>query len=119
MKMKWFHGMFSIDEFRMSSLVMIMVAVVAVILITYCVTGNVDQTLISFAETLVYSVAGVNVVNGVTTVLDKRKELMNSATESATTTTNVSTTITDSSNDADVTYGANEEDENESVMPKI
>lgn len=69
--MSWFHKLFSIEEFRVSSLVLILVAVVGVILVSFYLTGMVNPLLVNLAETLVYSIAGVNLVSGISSVFNR------------------------------------------------
>jgi hypothetical protein len=69
--MNWFERFFSIDEMRVSALVICLIAVVAACLISVFLLGNINDNLLSLAEALVFTVGGVTAVNGFKNVIGK------------------------------------------------
>lgn len=53
----------SIDECRISALVIILVLITAAIIYGYCSTGKVDGNIKDIADTLILCIAGVNGIN--------------------------------------------------------
>lgn len=66
------HG-FSLDEFKVSTLVIGFLAVLVSSIFGYFMFGDITDNFLSLAETLVYAIAGVNAVNGVASIVDKQK----------------------------------------------
>jgi hypothetical protein len=69
--MNWFERLFSVDEMRVSALVICLIAVVASCLISVFLLGSINDNLLSLAEACVYTVGGVTAVNGVKSFIGK------------------------------------------------
>lgn len=70
---KFFRHGFSLDEFKVSTLVIGFLTVLVSSIFAYFMFGDITDNFLSLAETLIYSIAGVNAVNGVASIVDKQK----------------------------------------------
>lgn len=70
--MKFFKDGLDADEVKIFSLVSTMVLVIISCLITYFVSGTIDNSLLALADSLIYSVAGVHIVKGVASAITSR-----------------------------------------------
>lgn len=70
--MKWLKDGLSIDEFKLSTLILAHLAVLTCSLIIYFLTGDISDNLLTLNETLIYSIAGVNAVNGFASIVKKK-----------------------------------------------
>jgi uncharacterized membrane protein HdeD (DUF308 family) len=70
---KFFRHGFSLDEFKVSTLVIGFLAVLVSSIFGYFMFGDITDNFLSLAETLIYAIAGVNAVNGVATIVDRTK----------------------------------------------
>ncbi|MCY9737464.1 hypothetical protein M5X17_27565 [Paenibacillus alvei] len=66
-----FDGIFTIDEFKTSSLVISLAAVLLAIIVYYFISGDVSGNMLMLAQTLIYSIAGVNVAGSMTSIFDR------------------------------------------------
>jgi hypothetical protein len=67
--MNWFERLFSVDEMRVSALVICLIAVVTACLVSCFLLGDINGNLLTLAEGLVYTVGGVTAVNGIKTII--------------------------------------------------
>ena len=75
-----FEKFFSVDEFKISALVVVLFIDVIAILVWLFLHGTIPSALIELALGLIYSIAGVNVFNGVTNAISGRYNTTNSIT---------------------------------------
>jgi hypothetical protein len=70
----WFRDGVSMDETRVSSLVLIFVITSLFALGMYYLHGDFSDNLLILGQTLIYSVAGVNVANGIKSAVAEYKK---------------------------------------------
>lgn len=78
--MNLFNKMFSIDEFRVSALVVFMFLIIGAIIYSLYSTGSIPYPLVDLAQSLIYSIAGVNVFSGISTMIKNSCRDLNSNT---------------------------------------
>lgn len=93
------HGV-SLDEFKVSTLILGLIALLIAALISYFTLGDITANLVSLIETFVFAVAGINAVNGVATIVNNSKLKVKESVQTTTSTNN---------------YVANEVESNNSV----
>ncbi len=64
-----FEKFFSIDEFKMSSLVLILFIIIIMSLVWLFLHGVIPTQLVDLASSLIYSIAGVNIIGGISSSL--------------------------------------------------
>jgi hypothetical protein len=89
----------SIDEFKVSVLVIAFMGLIGVIIYSILSGGDFSSNLLSLTETLIYAIAGVNTVSGVASIVQSSKA--NTNTDESSIVNNVD----------EVTYGINTQDE--------
>lgn len=68
------HGL-SIDEFRVSSLVVSFIIIVGFALYKYWTTGDITANVTDLIKTLGFIIGGVNAVNGISTMINKVQDM--------------------------------------------
>lgn len=69
MKKLFDDGLLSVDEFKVSSLVLCLFACIIVSIIAFFTTGTIDNGLLNLTLGLIYSVAGINAVRGASNLI--------------------------------------------------
>lgn len=70
--LKFLNHTISLDEFRVSTLVIGYLAILISSIIAYFLYGDISNNMLSLVESSIYAIAGVNAVNGVASIVERR-----------------------------------------------